>query len=249
MSINKIVNSLWISDEIGLMQKMCMSSYLANGHEFHLYTYKNIKGLPQGVTVKNANEILKREHVFLDNRNSYATFSDWFRIALLYKKGGWWVDADTVCLKYFDFPADYVFATEYDGSNTCPLCCNAVIKMPKGSKLGSLLLTDIKQRIKRKGIPNIYWTEIGARLFPDRIIQLNLLDFFLIPEVFCPVSYTNYQDIVNDTQLILAEETYAIHLWNKMWEWANKLPENEIAKGSVFDKLTKQYLVNKELTA
>ena len=120
-----IIQSLWIGDDLTNLEKLCIRSFIDHGHEFHLYTYADIGGIPDGTTIKDGNEVLPASKIFFRGKNkSVAAFSDWFRYELLAVRGGFWVDMDYVCLRPFDFPADIVFARNDNGYAT------SVIKFP-----------------------------------------------------------------------------------------------------------------------
>ncbi|WP_066754182.1 capsular polysaccharide synthesis protein [Sphingobacterium populi] len=142
------VKTLWISSIFEDMQKLCMQSFLNVGCEVEIYTYSPIKNIPNGVKLMNANEIIPKQYIFRDFHNSYATFSDWFRIKLLFLKGGWWVDSDMLCIKPFEIESEYVFATEKVMGNFEEIVTisNCVIKMEKRSVLGERLLLDIEKK-------------------------------------------------------------------------------------------------------
>src|SRR4029077_9309329 len=94
------------------MERLCITSFLQNGHPFHLYVYQPIEGVPDGTVVLDANQILPSSRVFkYKDHDTYAGFSNFFRYKLLCEKGGWWVDADTVCLQPFEFPEPLVFSS------------------------------------------------------------------------------------------------------------------------------------------
>lgn len=97
------IQSLWVGDPLSNLEKLCIRSFLDNGHEFHLYVYDDVQGIPAGATVKDANEIIPSREIFYTRKKYVAPFSDWFRYALLAKRGGVWVDMDTICIKPFDF--------------------------------------------------------------------------------------------------------------------------------------------------
>jgi mannosyltransferase OCH1-like enzyme len=113
---NKVVQGLWIGDELSLLEQLSIKSFLANGHEYHLYVYDDIKNIPEGTIVKEANEIIDSSEIYKNTYFSvafgYLGFSDYFRVKLIYDKGGFWADTDIVCLKHFDFEEDYVFTPE-----------------------------------------------------------------------------------------------------------------------------------------
>src|SRR4051812_19813754 len=99
-----IIRGLWIGAELSVMERMSIASFLAHGHEYHLYVYDDVKYVPKGALVRDANEILPSSMIFqYKHSKSYAGFANFFRYQLLLQKGGWWVDTDVVCLKPFLF--------------------------------------------------------------------------------------------------------------------------------------------------
>ena len=89
------VQSLWIGDRLSTLERLSVCSFLANGHEYHLYVYDDVINVPSEVSIKDANEILPQSELFKVN-GSLALFSDWFRWELLLRSGGIWVDMDLV---------------------------------------------------------------------------------------------------------------------------------------------------------
>ncbi|MFV0329293.1 MAG: glycosyltransferase [Dysgonomonas sp.] len=112
---NNPIQSLWVGPQLSAMEILCINSYLTNGHEFHLYAYNNILNVPKGTIMKDANEIIPKKDIYIDNFGGYVNLSNQFRFTMLYKLGGWWVDMDTVCLRPFDFDEDFVFSSEVIG--------------------------------------------------------------------------------------------------------------------------------------
>lgn len=239
MKTKHIVKSLWIDSVMGDLQAMCLQSFLNMGVGVHLYTYNEVQNVPVGVIVCDANLIIEFSSVFRDIKGSYATFSDWFRIKLLHDVGGWWVDCDVLCLRPFDFKQPYVFATEaFESNGKRNICiCNAVIKMPKGSILGKKVLEDIDHRISLGNTDKIHWTAIGARVLAKHIIALNLSKYVFIPEVFCPNDPMKYKELTEVEGLSFGSSTYAVHLWNKMWEWNNRLPLSQLNYNSFLGRM------------
>ena len=76
--MSNIIQSLWIGDKLSTMERLCISSYIHHGHEFHLYTYNDIVGLPKNCIVKDASEILPKDQIFSYNaglgKGSYSAF-------------------------------------------------------------------------------------------------------------------------------------------------------------------------------
>lgn len=97
-------NGFWHGPPLGLLRSACLNSFIANGHNFRLYTYQNYDGIPDGVELKDANSIIKEEDILWYPNPSSRTkkdlgpFSDIFRFKLLNEQGGWWSDTDAICL-------------------------------------------------------------------------------------------------------------------------------------------------------
>lgn len=237
----EIVQSLWIDNVLGEHQKACIQSFLRNDVDYHLYTYGDVDNLPNGVKIKDANEIVSKDKVFKDLFESYATFSDWFRVKLLYELGGWWVDADMLCVRAFDIDSPYVFATENIRRNERKVVniCNCVLKMPKGSEMGRNMLDIIELAIRLEDPKSIKWTSIGAKIIKEQIFEMGMFDYIVSPEVFCPFDYLDYTLIFDKASIELSEITYGIHLWNKMWEWSKKTPLEYMDKDSFFSRYIK----------
>jgi len=219
---NKIVRSLWIDDSINLMQRICINSFIEQGHTFYIYTYGEISNLPDRVIVCDAEPIIPRSLVFKDVKNSYATFSDWFRMNLLYLYGGWWVDMDVVCIKPFTHRESFVFASEVMSALGDTRICNAIMKMEKHSLYGDEMLTYIAHTLEVKDRRKILWTELGATLIERCVNHNNNLEKYIhSTKAFCPVHYFNFHQLFLTEDFKFSQETFAVHLWNKMWQQAN----------------------------
>ena len=139
-----IIQSLWIGSLLSNLEKLCIQSFLDHGHEFHLYTYADVDGIPAGATVKDGNEILPEADIFYRGKagNNPIGFSNWFRYALLHKLGGWWADMDTVCLKPFEFDEEIVLmAADNFMLNT------SVMKFPKGHECMRALMNACRNHL------------------------------------------------------------------------------------------------------
>ena len=101
--MNNTIQSLWIGSALSKLEQLCLKSFIDNDMEFHLYTYDKIDNIPEGVIIKNGNEILDKSEIFRYNNGSVSAFSNLFRFTLLDKKGGFWVDTDVICVRPFSF--------------------------------------------------------------------------------------------------------------------------------------------------
>lgn len=111
LKMTNTIQSLWVGQRLSTMERLSIASYLYHGHSYHLYTYGSVSGVPTRVMVRDASEILPKSEI--SKFRHIANFSDYFRYNLLLKKGGWWCDTDTVCLRPFDLIDEHVFVQEY----------------------------------------------------------------------------------------------------------------------------------------
>tara|TARA_B100001123_G_C15302490_1_gene1021526 strand:+ start:1074 stop:1847 length:774 start_codon:yes stop_codon:yes gene_type:complete len=253
---NKVIKSLWIGYELSNMEKLCIKSFLDNGHEFHLYTYQDVMGIPEGTVIKDGNEILSEDKLFFytdpKHYGSYSAFSNWFRYKMLYELGGWWVDMDMVCLKPFDFDDEYLFSSEmcYDLmhiNNGIHLNCGA-IKVPKNSDLMKYCWNKTQEIGK-----NVSWGQIGPSLLREGVEKFELMKYLKSPNTFCPIHYMEMGTIVenkwdNNFAKTLSQkpdienETYAIHLWNEGWRINNINKDISYNDDTLYEQLKRRYL-------
>jgi hypothetical protein len=216
----EIINSLWIGKPLSAIERLCITSFLQNGHEFHLYCYDKIGNVPDGAVLRDAAEILPASEIFSyqhgNAKGSLSAFANLFRLKLLLERGGWWVDADVVCLRPFDFEEDLVFASEW--INTASCVTNAVLKFPKGHRIARLCY----EAAREKNRAQMQYMEIGPVLV-DRIVRENSLEPFVkLPEVFCPLPNWQWASLLSPKPLaeMVTGETRAIHLWHEHWRRA-----------------------------
>jgi len=245
-----IIQSLWIGDELSVLEKLSLTSFLKNGHICHLYVYNEIKGVPEGVLLKDASQIIQPNKIFkYCNYDSYAGFSDRFRYKLLLEKGGWWVDSDVICLNPFIFDQEYVFACEmfrdtYRNAEISKVA-TCVIKTPAGSKIMDYCYNKSIQ----KALNEIYWGEVGPDLLTKAVSKFGMQQFVTNYKIFCPIPWTHFLALVSDnfdgesTNKVLSN-SFAIHFWNELWR-RYKINKNSIfPPNSIFELLKKRYLVS-----
>lgn len=142
-----IIQSLWIDAPFSNLERLCAQSFLDHGHEFHLYAYADIEGVPEGVVIKDGNEILKASELFDGTWQRPSNLADYFRYTLLHQRGGWWVDMDLVCLKPFQFQESIVFAPR---GHTATAFNNFILCFPAGNALMSEMQKLCESRLAQK---------------------------------------------------------------------------------------------------
>ena len=241
--MNDVIQGLWIGDELSTLEQLSLSSFIKNGHEYHLYTYNNVKSVPSGVTVRSGEEILPKEQIFSyqtgEGRGSFSAFSNFFRYKLLYDRGGWWVDTDMICFKPFDFDDEYVFSSEHYVTKNEDVVTSGVIKAPKGSEIAK----NNWEVCKSKDPMKIVWGEVGPRLVREGVKKFSLSKHVKSHQTFCPLGFEEWFKVLNpNIQLEFDEGVYALHLWNEMWRRSNMDKNKKYHKDCFYEQLKEKYL-------
>lgn len=242
MNNNKIIQGLWIGDELSKIEQLCINSFLKNGHHFHLYSYSEISNLPIGTKLLDANSIIPYDQIFHDSNNTWAAFSDWFRYKLLYKKGGWWSDLDVICIKYLDIKSEYRFATEryFIGQSTHLLTTTSLIKSPVGAEY----ILELIEYIESKDHTNVIWGSFGPHLFDKVIKQYDSTQYIEPPETFCPINWNEINLFFDANPINLSTKTYTMHLWNEMWRRAMIDKNKSFHPSSIIEIYKKKYMIH-----
>ena len=227
------------------MEQLSLASFLANGHQYHLYVYEQPKNIPAGTIVKDAGEILPSSRVFrYKEQASYSGFSNFFRYKLLLERGGWWVDTDTVCIRPFDFEEDLVFSSELD--NGVEVITSAIIKAPRASEL----MAYCWEVCQSKDPEHLIWGETGPQLMSQAVSEFSLEKYRQPHFVFCPLAYTDWQKALEaDSGTLANRRTHAVHLWNEMWRRAGMDKNGSYDSACLYEKLKRKYLHQSPLHA
>ncbi len=198
-SILPVIQSLWIGEALSPMEQMSIRSFLKNGHPYHLYVYHQVKDVPEGTTIKDANEILPEEKIFkYRDHDSYAGFANMFRYKLLYEKGDFWSDTDMICLTSFSTNARYVFSSERLRDKNKPKTTqanNGVIKAPKASPIMEYCYHEALSKNQN----SIQWGETGPKLLSRAIEIFGLEKHVTAPNTFCPIDWYNWKTLIEDS--------------------------------------------------
>jgi hypothetical protein len=237
------IQSLWVGNSLSALEQLCMRSFIANGHEFHLYTYKPLEGVPEGTVLRDGNEILPSASVFRDpDIGSFSGFSDLFRYKLLLDRAGWWVDLDVVCVRPVPPPrTEYAFPLE--GPNALGSC--ALFSQQPGSEV----FQSVWDFARKKDHSKLVWCEIGARLFWEPIRRLSLDHCLMPPQTFCPVPCSRWFDTfvpgrISDFGL----ETVGVHFWHEMWRRARLDKDEDYGPRSLYERLKRKYRVTAKIS-
>lgn len=213
------VHSLWIGERLSTLEVLSIRSHIRVGHNYTLWTYGPVAGVPEGVYLKDAREVMPECDVFAyevgEGKGSYSACSNLFRYKLLRDHDVWWVDTDVVALKPFDFKEPSVFASERNRNGSSnPTTC--VIKM------GRMVAQDCYNLACRMASDRakLQWSTIGPRLLSQIVFTWplgDLMQYVQPPHVFCPVNWFDAEFDPPVHQPPSLERSYAVHLWHEMW--------------------------------
>ncbi|WP_026958182.1 hypothetical protein [Aliagarivorans taiwanensis] len=252
------VQSLWIGPSLSKIEQLSMRSFVHHGNPYHLYTYNDIDNVPDGVVVKDANEILPEREIFRDRSGSLGAFSDVFRFKLLESTSSFWVDTDVVCLKPYDFEESEVFGFQDDGSVN-----GAVLRLSKDSDVlrealdycarpnvvrdydsNKVKRRKLVRKIKRSGLSDISFGEIGPDLITKILKDKDLLATAKPIYYFYPIHHSCARTIFSENGKEMAsflEHSYSLHLWNEIFRREGIDKNGDFSANSLIGALMKRY--------
>jgi hypothetical protein len=245
---NTAIQSLWIGEKFSNIERLSALSYIKNGHEYHLYCYQDIEGVPDGVSIIDANEIISESEIFCykvqAGRGSYSAFSNMFRYKLIHEKGGYWSDTDVVCLKPFDFNEEYIFSSEISHINNNIIYGNTIASSFFYCDTKSEIMKTCYEICEFKDKEKIQWGEIGPKLLGDQVKKNNLINHVKPYHFFNPIPWNQIDLLFNnsvDMQSIM-DNCFCVHLWNEIWRRSNIDKNSKFDKKCIFEKLKNLYL-------
>lgn len=236
--MSDVIQSLWVGHQLSIMEQLCISSFLRHGHGFHLYVYGDCAGIPSGTVVLDGNQILPASRIFTyAEHNTYAGFANFFRYKLLLEKGGWFVDADTICLRPFEFTEEYVFSSE--GINGRQLVNVGAMKVPPGSPVMQYAWNTCSEM----NLSELKWSQCGPTLLRRAVESCSLESFIQPWDVFCPIHFSIWEQVLDPTiSWRFEEQTRAIHLWNELWRRSGQDKNADYSRGCLYEHLRELYL-------
>jgi hypothetical protein len=226
-------NSLWIGPSLGPVERACLRSVLALRHPFTLYCYDEPRGVPAGVELRDAAEVLPLDSVILHRDGGASLFSNRFRYELQRLGRGIWIDCDVYLLAPLAFPQPHLF-----GRQSEDLINSAVFRAPPDSPLLPPLLALFddpgippwlsrsarlaarwrRWRTGRSDISLMPWGTTGPHALTWIARQTGLDREALPADILYPVHWRDAGWIVDPAARLedrITDHTVAIHLWNE----------------------------------
>ncbi len=256
------IQSLWIGGSLSKLEQLCVQSFLDHGHEFHLYTYDKVAGIPNGATVKDGNEIIPSKLIFRYSNGSYAGFSNWFRYEMLAKLGGFWVDMDMVCIKPLDFTDSLIIGNEGPRFiGTALIGCqpnnelilalrHACRNYPAFSPWDSatIKLRKLKQRIKFRKHHHAEHGTVGApRSLTEAMRYMKIEQNAKPTTYFYPIWIEDFDKMFDHTyanKSPFSKHTHTLHMWNgRMSSRADITKNSDFHPNSLIEQLKRKHKI------
>ena len=246
------VGSLWIGDSLSRLEIMCLKSFLKNGYEVNLFVYDQVKNIPEGVIIRDGNEVLDSSEIYTYQNKSFSAISNRFRFEMIKKTGLVWVDCDIFCIKYYNFDEETIVSEPN--------------KKYEENKIGSCLIYLQNEEILNYAIKKcieykekilngeVIWG-IGPSVVKE-IVEKNKLEKYVKNWQFASsCNCKHYKSLLNPDFKIkkegplekpiffnrvkdIPEETHFIHLWNEFFR-KNKIDKNNFPENSFLRELEK----------
>lgn len=258
MTPRRVINMLWIGSDLGRIERLCIVSFLSNGHPVHLHAYHDLAGVPEGTELRDANVVVPFDVVKAwrhPKTGSYAAAADYFRYQLQKQGRGMWVDTDAVCLKPFEFNARFVAGLEKpDGIN------NGVLYVDRDEPIIDDLVAAFRPRsvppwmsprhrlkflafaLTGRAVPpwRYPWGTFGPSALTFLAKKHGLFGEAQPVDVFYPYPHTNARWIFEPGGRIadvLTERTVSVHLWNeKIREFKKMEPSSDSPLAELYRK-------------
>lgn len=253
------IQMLWVRGALSRLELLSITSFLAQGHPVHLYTYDPPPNPPAGVELRDAAEVVSRERVPSGDRGPFAngtlgSFSDLFRYTLLDAIGGWWSDVDVVCVRPWRFGSAAMTASteEKDYGRVANTC---VMRFPPGHPV----IRRCREQCARFDLPNVGISATGPNLLHHQLASADALSLCTTPDVFCPVPWNASWQLVRPVwQRFTWDElkqrirrphlscrfsgrTVAVHLWNETWRASGRDKSRRYPRTSLYERLQRRY--------
>ena len=218
-------NFFW-SGDLSIYELANFKSFKENGFIVNVWIYLNEEKTNlnefQEFNVKDASEILDismlKKFTQGNQKANLSSFSNIFRFQLLKKYGGWWFDADCICLKNVDEfiklanENEFVIGREHeDYTGSSVLFFNET----------NILDTIVKEawgKIEEKDF-NFFWGEIGPDLISEIFLRDNLMTATFDESYFYKISADKFYLLFDNKNIHIEEylnESYVCHYWNEM---------------------------------
>jgi hypothetical protein len=209
-------STFWYGGEFSPMEMACLTSFTARGFELNLYGYSYPKTLPEGVTLRDASEIVDESMVHSyrwNGRVSLAHFSDYFRFRLFQHAKTIWIDTDVVLLnKDFQWPEGKRLIAKEDNNSVC----SGILHITQDDPV----LAEIVDAVKAMSGKEIAFGDSNTGILLNKYGREKLLAEADSRTQFYPVHYFDFWKVflpeTREECEQLCKNADMLHLWNNI---------------------------------
>lgn len=223
--------TLWIPDNddnnLSQLAHLSLKSFLLCDYDVILYTYDHIGNVPNGVCIRDANEILDKSKIFRykGGFKTYSGFANLFRYKRLYEYGGTWLDLDLLLIKRLS-DEDIIIGSQtqediYSNPN------NAMLRFPPKDPLIKTILDYSEKRgsdINHAETGTLLLKKLLASEFPEYNQYLKHFNYSNI------VNWNDVGDYLESPEIFLnclnTDEIYGFHLFNTFFKKFVEFPKD-----------------------
>jgi hypothetical protein len=207
--------------ELDPISYSCLASFPHLGMQLRLYSYDCDMEVPDGVSLRDAREIVDTpglmDRFIVDGRPSASKFSNYFRYVMIQKTGLCWVDCDVLALRKVDFFSESsLFARQKDGPGFKQLN-GAVLRFSPDHPM----LIELIDRARAGADVSTGWGVLGPTLITEMAQKHGIFHLARPKEDFYPIRGREFWKPLltayrKDTERAIQGATF-LHLWHEMY--------------------------------
>lgn len=205
--------TFWAGQTISPYEAACITSFLAHGYDYTVFSYGKIDNLPDGVALRDAAEITEEANVrrfLIKGRPNLSHFSDLFRYELFKRTEHIWVDTDMLLLRKLDLASYDELIAKEDASTLC----GAILRLDGAHPNLDTLIA----RTEALRDQELVWGATGPRLLTQVFGRAAVMRKAYDPPAFFPIHYDQswmaFLPECRDACMALCRHAYTTHLWN-----------------------------------
>lgn len=244
----EVANIFWYG-ELTKLEIACVKSFVKHGFHVKLWSYNNLQ--VEGAESCDANLVVPEDKMFdvtlyhidgkMLNKARATSFSDLFRYYLINKYGGWWFDADTICLKdvseFKKLRQQRQIVIGYLEKGL-PAVNNAVMHL--STELSNELVQHFESFMSTETKETKVWGLYGPNYVTNFVTQKGLITNILSHTAFYAIRWDEF-DLFTDPNKFKhgrdrIKNSYIAHVWNTEFELRG-LDKNNPRAGSLLHLL------------
>ncbi|WP_166418605.1 glycosyltransferase family 2 protein [Cochlodiniinecator piscidefendens] len=262
------ISGLWIGETLTYIEQLSMTSFVAEGHVYQLFTYGPLEGVPEGVVIRNAADILPLEKDLGDySYDDVEILADRFKYRLLIAENTIWADLDMLCLRPWDFGDDPVVCWQRQDKQIAGAALRLPASSPSLQAISAVAddpapvpawlkgddLTDA-QTAKDKGQPiapaNLKRGLFGVHGLTHFLKKSGEVANILPARSFFPCEFKERNDLFDANDPVtpkLTDQSYGVHMWGRRLRRSALSGETRLPVAtSFFGKMLAKYNINLE---